>query len=72
MKLQRHIVVPVLLTVYALFMTFYFGTDLLKSGQYLRFYATLGAEILVIILTYFALRRRDQLRQERQDRDTKR
>lgn len=72
MKLQRHIIVPILLAAYALFMTLYFGTDLLKSGQYLRFYATLGAEIIVIILTFFALRRRDRLRDQQCQSNKKR
>lgn len=51
-----------MLTVYALFMTFYFGIDLLKSGQDSRFYATLSAEILLIVLTFFALRKRDRIK----------
>ena len=63
--MQRHIIVPVLLTAYALFMTFYFGLDLLKAGHTFRFYATVVAEIVVIILTFFALRRRDRLRDQR-------
>ena len=46
-------------------MILYFGIDLLKSGQYLRFYLTLGAEVAVIILTFFALRRRDRLMEEK-------
>ena len=53
MKLQRHIIVTTILAAYALFMTFYFGLDLLKSGQSLRFYLTVAAEIIVIILTFF-------------------
>lgn len=65
--MKRHIVIPLLLTAYALFMTFYFGLDLLKSGHPIRFYATLIAEIVVIILTFFALRSRERLRQQRRD-----
>lgn len=64
MKLQRHIVVTVLLSVYALFMTFYFGIDLLKSGHEFRFYATLTAEVVLIVLTFFALRKRDRLKNQ--------
>ncbi len=63
--MKRHILVTVLLTIYALFMTFYFGLDLLKSGHAFRFYATLIAEIVIITLTFFALRRRDRLRDQR-------
>ena len=65
MKLPKYILVPSLLTIYALFMTLYFGLDLLKSGQTLRFYGTLAAEIIVIVLAFFALRRRDRLRNQR-------
>lgn len=65
MKPPKYLFITILLVVYALFMTIYFGLDLLKSGQSLRFYVTLGAEALVITLAFFALRRRDRLRQNR-------
>lgn len=68
MKLQRHIIVTSLLVIYALFMTLHFGLDLLKTGQETRFYLTVAAEALVIILTFFALRRRDRIR-KRQNKD---
>lgn len=67
MKLQRHIIVTSLLVIYALFMTFHFGLDLLKNGQETRFYLTVAAETLVIILTFFALRRRDRIRKKQND-----
>lgn len=69
--MKRHIIVPVLLTAYALFMTFYFGLDLLKSGHPFRFYATLIAEAVVIILTFFALRSRDRFREQRRQSENK-
>lgn len=65
MKIQRYKFVTALLVIYALFMTFYFGLDLLRSGQSLRFYATVAGEILVIILTFFALRHHDRIRANR-------
>lgn len=68
--MKRHIIVPILLAAYALFMTLYFGLDLLKTGHYLRFYGTLVAEIAVIILTFFALRRRDRLREQRRQSES--
>lgn len=63
--MQRHKVITLLLVIYALFMTLYFGTDLLKSGQSSRFYITAISEIAVITLTYFALRKRDNLRKNK-------
>ncbi len=65
--MKRHVIVTILLTAYALFMTFYFGLDLLKSGHEFRFWATVVAETIVIILTFFALRHRDRLREQRKN-----
>lgn len=65
MKLKKHQFITILLAVYAIFMTVYFGLDLLKEGQALRFWITLTAEITVIILAFFALRKRDYYRDRR-------
>ena len=65
MKLPRYKVVTFLLVAYALFMTLYFGLDLLNSGHETRFWLTVAAETVVIVLTFFALRRRDRLREAR-------
>ena len=65
MKIQKYQIVTALLVIYALFMTLFFGLDLLKTGQTARFWVTLGCEVLVIILAFFALRKRDRLRAER-------
>ncbi len=62
MKLKRYKVVTFLLAAYALFMTLYFGLDLLKSGHALRFWLTIAGETICLILTFFALRRRDRLK----------
>ena len=69
MKIPRYKLVTLLLVAYALFMTLYFGTELLKSGEDIRFYLTAGSEAIVITLTYFALRRRDRLRDLRKEED---
>ena len=66
MKLRKYHFITSLLFIYALFMTIYFGLDLLKSGQALRFYATLVGEAVVITLTFFALRRRERLRNNKE------
>ncbi|MCH5225598.1 MAG: hypothetical protein J1D77_06335 [Muribaculaceae bacterium] len=67
--MKKHQFITVLLSLYALFMTLYFGLDLLKEGQSLRFWLTLIAETIVIVLAFFALRRRDQLRKNRKIRE---
>lgn len=66
--MKRYLIVTTLLIIYALFMTIYFGLDLLKSGQHTRFYLTVAAEVIVIILTFFALRRRDRIRDKNKTR----
>jgi len=48
-------------------MTVTFGADLIASRQYVRFWITAIAETAVIIALYFALRRRERLRRERDD-----
>ena len=53
-------------------MCIYFGIDLLNSGQYGRFFCIAGAETLVIVLAFFALRKRDRLRQQRKINKAKR
>lgn len=65
MKIKKYQVVTGVLAIYGIFMTLYFGLDLLKEGQTLRFWITLSAEIIVIILAYFALKRRDNLHKKR-------
>ena len=65
MKIKRYQLITFMLVAYGLFMTLYFGLDLLHSGHAVRFWVTFGAECIVVILAYFALRRRDRLREER-------
>lgn len=67
MRKYKYIWLPTLLFLYFLFMTFYFGLDLLRSGEYFRFWATVGAELIVIIALVFFLKKRDRLRKERED-----
>lgn len=69
MKVQRYKVVTILLVAYASFMTLFFGLDLLKSGQTLRFAATVTAEAIVVTLAFFVLRKRDRLREQRKNND---
>lgn len=65
MRKYKFIWLPTLLAVYFLFMTFYFGMDLLRSGETTRFWATVGAELLVLAALAFFLKKREKLRTER-------
>ena len=65
MKLKKYQILTFLIASYALFMTLYFGFDLLKEGKAIRFWVTLLSETIVIILAYFALKKRDYYREQR-------
>lgn len=67
MKMKKYQIITGLLAVYAICMTYFFGLELLKEGQALRFWLTLISETVVIILAYFALRKRDQYRTQRKN-----
>ena len=66
MRKYKYIWLPTLLAVYFLFMTFYFGMDLLRQGESTRFWLTVGSEIIVLIALAFFLKRREKLRTERE------
>ncbi|MDE7351053.1 MAG: hypothetical protein K2N25_08300 [Muribaculaceae bacterium] len=66
MRKYKYIWLPILLAVYFLFMTFYFGTDLLRQGETTRFWLTVGAELAVLTALAFFLKRRERLRMERE------
>ena len=67
MRKYKYIWVPALLGLYFLFMTFYFGIELLKAGETLRFWGTVGAEIVILTALCFFMRKRERLRREREE-----
>lgn len=66
MRKYKYIWLPALLGLYFIFMTIYFGLDLLRSGETFRFWATIGAETIVLIALVFFLKKRERLRNERE------
>lgn len=66
MRKYKYIWLPSLLGIYFIFMTVYFGLDLLHSGETLRFWGTIGAEVAVLIALVFFLKKRERLRNERE------
>ena len=66
MRKYKYIWLPALLGLYFIFMTIYFGLDLLHSGETCRFWATIGAETIVLIALVFFLKKRERLRNERE------
>ncbi|MCM1490253.1 MAG: hypothetical protein NC095_05440 [Muribaculum sp.] len=67
MRKYRYIWLPALLGVYFLFMTFHFGIDLLRSGESVRFWGTVVAELVILVALAFFLKKRERLRREREE-----
>ena len=66
MRKYKYIWLPTLLAIYFVFMTVYFGLDLLRSGENLRFWGTIAAEMIVLIALVIFLKKRERLRTERE------
>lgn len=66
MRKYKYIWLPALLAIYFVFMTVYFGLDLLRSGETLRFWGTITAEMIVLIALVIFLKKRERLRTERE------
>lgn len=67
MRKYRYIWLPALLGAYFLFMTFHFGIDLLRSGESVRFWGTVVAELVILVALAFFLKKRERLRREREE-----
>lgn len=67
MRKYKYIWLPALLAIYFAFMTVYFGLDLLRSGETLRFWGTIIAESAVLIALVIFLKKRERLRSEREN-----
>lgn len=66
MRKYKYIWLPALLAFYFVFMTVYFGIDLLRTGEYLRFWGTIIAEMAVLVALVFFLKKREKLHNERE------
>lgn len=67
-RLQRHVIIPLLLAIYLLVMAI-LGIDGLRSGATspMQYAATIVITVGILILLYFFLKKRDRLRRERLD-----
>ena len=67
MRKYRYIWLPALIAVYFLFMTFYYGLDLLREGASTQFWCTVAAELVILAALAFFLKKREKLRHEREE-----
>ena len=59
-KIKKSIWLPSVILIYFTAMTLIFGVELIKSGEILRFTATVVAEIAVIIALFYFLRKKEK------------
>lgn len=61
MKIKKHVWLPSILAGYFIAMLLFFGFELLKTGQHLRFWGTVGAEALIIFFLVIFLKKREKI-----------
>ena len=66
-KLKRHVVIPFLMLCYLAVMA-YISRKRLADGEYLYYFGVIGISLGIIVLLYFVLKKKERLRQEREER----
>lgn len=64
-KFKKSQLLPPILLVYLAFMA-YLGRNLFYEGQYLYYFSVLGISLVVIVLLYFSLRRKERLKEQKE------
>ena len=59
--IRKSVWLPILITIYFIGMAFYFGKEMLATGQQTRFLLISGIEIVVIIAMTIFLRKRENI-----------
>ncbi|MCH5214312.1 MAG: hypothetical protein J1E97_03895 [Muribaculaceae bacterium] len=71
MKRRKHfpksIWLPLTLLIYAGAFSGYFGPRLIREGMALKFWISVGVELIFIVGLYFALRRKEKLSRWREE-----
>lgn len=60
-KLKKSIWLPIILALYAGAMSAYFGLGLIAEGLALKFWISVGVEVVFIVGLFFALRHKEKL-----------
>ena len=66
-KYKASTVVPLALTAYLAFMAYY-GRHMYIRGEYLYYFGTIAVTLAIIVILHFSLKKKEKLRQEREDR----
>lgn len=66
LKENKHIWLPALLLIYFAIMAYQGRDILIVAHQYVRYFLTVGFELLVIVLLYFFLKKKKRIRLDRE------
>lgn len=61
-KVKKSVWLPALITLYFLGMMFWFAPELIRTGQTTRLITVSAIEIIVIVVLYFFLRKREGIK----------
>ena len=64
-KIKRSVIFPIIMLIYLGAMA-WIGRDRLARGEYLYYFGIIGISLLIIVLLYFSLRKKEQLRDRRE------
>lgn len=66
-KIKQSVLVPILLLVYLAVMVYMFGMRYFYAGDYLFFFGIIGSTLFIIIALHFVMKRKERLREEREN-----
>ena len=62
-KIKRSVVFPLIMLAYLAVMA-WLGRDRLERGEYLYYFGIIGVGLIIIVLLYFSLRKKEKLREQ--------
>ena len=68
-KIKKSLALPIGLALYCVAMTAYFGPRLIEEGRGVKLWISIAAEVIVIIALFFALRHKEKLKRQWDDKE---
>ena len=65
-KIKRSVVFPLIMLAYLAVMA-WLGRDRLERGEYLYYFGIIGVGLIILVLLYFSLRKKEKLREQREN-----
>ena len=63
-KIRRSVIFPIIMLVYLAAMA-WIGRDRLERGEYLYYFGIIGIGLVIIVLLYLSLRKKEELQQRK-------